>query len=127
MKNSKRIISVILSIVLLMVGMTSTSYADAENESYTEVIFQANSVFTEDQKDIIRASFEEDQPAASPYGLQCLLFGHSYVTEYTTVIQHKVAATSPRCRRDIYETSVCENCSDTQSTLISWKYIDCCE
>lgn len=125
MKNSKRIISVVLSIVLLMMGLTSTSYADVENE--TEIIFKSDSVFTEDQKDIIRTFFEDDQQSSSAYGLKCTLFGHSYVTEYVTVIQHRYNSTSPRCREEYYKTNICEDCSDTQATLIAWQYIECCE
>lgn len=127
MKNS-RIISVlwlVLIVMILSIAVSADGYQAADDK--IEIIFQQNSAFTDVQKEIIRDYYENAEQSAAGYGLKCILFGHSYVTEYVTTVQHKVSTASPRCLEKVYKTSVCEDCSDTQSTLISQNYIDCCE
>lgn len=125
-KISKLFFIICLFITMLITGLS----VGAHDELYyydIEVIFQENSVFTDIEKDVIRKSFFEEDKSNETYGLKCTLFGHDYKTEYVTVIQHKVREGNPRCKSEIYETQICEDCSDTQSTLFSWEYIECCD
>lgn len=94
-----------------------------------EVIFEENSVFTEDEKQIIESFFYEcnNENESMPYGLMCTLFGHDYKSEIVTIINHKVYAEAPRCVEEAYNTKICTKCSDTQSTFLSQKRIDCCK
>ena len=124
MKNTTKFgIGIILAISLLMTGI-SIMATDAYNEK--EVIFVDNSIFTDEEKEHITAVLTEECNTHETYGLKCTLFGHTYKTEYVTAITHKVSATSPRCLREIYETKICEDCSDTQAELINSAMIACC-
>lgn len=126
MKNiSKVLISLSLSITIFVPGTTVTAHDVIENN--VEIIFNDNSAFTDAEKEIVKTSIIANQETIKPYGLQCTLFGHDYTTEYITVIRHKVSDAKPRCISEIYESKICENCSDTLSTLISSQVIDCCE
>lgn len=51
---------------------------------------------------------------------------HTLTTSTASVITHKVYATSPRCRRDIYKVTSCTKCSYSTRTLLSSSYIVCC-
>lgn len=117
-------IGIIMVLSLLMTGI-SISADNVHQEK--EIIFNDNSVFTEDEKEIITATLNLGQGTSGTYGLKCTLFGHTYKTEYVTAITHKVYTTSPRCLREIYETKICEDCSDTQTRLINSTLIACCE
>ena len=96
------------------------------NTESIEVVFAENSMFTNDEKNRIEKYFSGDD-VTETYGLKCILFGHDYKTEYVDVITHKVLATRPRCKDELYETQICTVCSDTVSTLIASEYIDCCQ
>ena len=125
MKNNIRFY--ICFVIVLSLMMTGISIS-ADNVHYEkEIIFNNNSVFTEDEKNVITATLTSEHNTYDVYGLKCTLFGHTYKTEYVTAITHKVFATNPRCLREIYETQICEDCSDTQSRLISSDLITCCE
>lgn len=120
------IFAVSICVCLLATGLTVAAY-DVINYDNIEVIFKQNSVFSDTEKDIISKSFFEEDKSNETYGLKCILFGHDYKTECVSVIQHKVSESNPRCINEIYETQICEDCSDTQSTLISWEFIECCD
>lgn len=129
MKLSKKII---ICIGLVVVMLSSGIYAMAHEISESgkiEVIFDENSIFTEEEKQIIEASFLEngDGNPTTPYGVMCTLFGHDYKTETITIIRHKVYANAPRCVKELYDTKICSRCSDTNSTLIDSWTIDCCK
>lgn len=103
--NKKIIICMGLLIVMLTSGIYVMAYEVSEIGKI-EVIFSENSIFTEDEKQIIESSFSEydygNKPV--PYGLMCTLFGHDYKSETTTVIRHKVYANAPRCVEEWYDT-----------------------
>jgi len=129
MKLNKKII---VYLVLFIVMFTSGIYVMAHEISEfgkIEVIFNENSIFTEDEKQIIESSFSEydDVNKPVPYGLKCTLFGHSYKSETIKVISHKLYSEVPRCVEEWYDTKICADCSDTQSKLLSHKRIDCCK
>ena len=109
---------------LLLTGIT-ISADDIHQEK--EIVFNDNSVFSEDEKTIITAALNSEQETYGTYGSKCTLFGHTYKTEYVTAITHKASNTNPRCLREVYETKICEDCSDTQTRLINSTLIACCE
>ena len=115
--------------VILVISFLLTMGSISAENIYLEkeIIFSDNSEFTEAEKEHIKLFLTSGCSDSDTYGLKCTLFGHTYKTEYVTAITHKVFATSPRCLREIYETNICEDCSDTQSVLISSTMITCCE
>ncbi len=127
MKNNKKfVICMGLLLVMLISGVSVMAHEISECGKF-EVIFEDNSVFTEEEKQFIEASFSDDGNKPVPYGLKCTLFGHNYKSEITTVIRHQVYANAPRCVRELYDTKICTDCSDTQSTLLERMRIDCCQ
>lgn len=129
MKLSKKIIICIgLVVVMLSSGIYVMAHEISESGKI-EVIFDENSIFTEEENEIIEASFLEngDGNTPAPYGVMCTLFGHDYKSETTKVIRHKVYAKAPRCVEEWYDTKTCTRCSDTQSTLLDSMNIDCCK
>lgn len=128
MKKTKKIGAIIcMSIVLMITATTVVAAHNFGEGSFIEVVFSQNSIFTDEEKQTIEASFNEDVPKAQPYGLKCTLFGHNYKTEIIDVIRHKVSTEQPRCIKDKYETKICTVCSDTVSTLIFSDPIYCCD
>lgn len=129
MKLSKKIVICIgLVIAMLSLGIYVMAHEISESGK-TEVIFDENSIFTEEEKQIIEASFFENANGntLAPYGVMCTLFGHDYKTEIITIIRHKVYAKAPRCVEEWYDTKICTRCSDTNSTLLDSMNIDCCK
>ena len=126
--NKKIMICIGLLIVMLTSGIYVVAHEISES-SNIEVIFAENSVFTEDEKQIIESSFSEydDGNKSVPYGLMCTLFGHDYKSETISVIRHKVYVNAPRCVEEWYDTKICTRCSDTNSTLLDSMNIDCCK
>ena len=122
----KKIITVI-SFCLILTAVLSVAITAQNRFNNIEVLFSANSVFTEAEKEIIETHFTDEDSSMQPYGIKCILFGHDYKTEIIDVIHHKVSSTRPRCVRETYETKICEDCSDTVSTLIATTVIDCCQ
>lgn len=123
----KKIIS-IPAILLLVICMTISVFTYANEIPHDiSIIFDENTSFTQQEKTIIEQSFrnEQSQPVI-PCGLYCLIFGHDYQTEIVTVIKHKVNPSPPRCIEERYSTKICTRCSDTVSTLISIRPINCC-
>lgn len=128
MKKTKKICAIICMSIALILSITTMIVAHDSNEgSFVEVVFKHNTIFSNEEKQIIEASFNEDTPKAQPYGLKCMLFGHDYKTEIVDVIRHKVSISQPRCIKDKYETKICTGCSDTVSTLIFSDPIYCCD
>lgn len=126
MKN-KIVVTIGLCFVLLLSIATGVAAHNFIEEENIEVVFKEDSIFSDEEKHIIEASFYADTSDAQPYGLRCSLFGHDYKTEIVSVIRHKVRTAKPRCMRDTYETKICTVCSDTVSTIISSEQINCCD
>lgn len=123
MKKSILVLNLCL-VLLVSMGVMATAFVHNEN---IEVIFVENSIFSDNEKEIIKEYFNNENDGNNVYGLKCTLFGHDYKTEYVDVIRHKVRATQPRCIKDKYETKICVDCSDTVSTLIATTSITCCD
>ena len=122
----RRIITII-SFCLILTAVLSVAILAQNTLNNIEVLFSSDSVFTEEEKEIIENHFTGEESTMQPYGIKCILFGHDYKTEIIDVIHHKVRSTRPRCVRETYETKICEDCSDTVSTLIATTVIDCCQ
>lgn len=116
--------------MLLVYAMSFNASAITEQYTYefeaVTVIFDANSMTTEQDREIITAHLVCEDENSTTYGLWCTLFGHSYETHSATKITHCVYDTDPRCLREIYEVQLCSRCEDTVSKLIGSAYITCC-
>lgn len=124
-------ISVFLTFCLLLMVMTiSANAAESQGNAYTmqdaTVKFEADSKFTSEEQQHIAELLIYGSDEVSPCGILCSLFGHSYETEIVTLINHRYRATAPRCLEEQYKVSKCSRCGDTQQTLLSSGYINCC-
>ncbi len=125
--KNKIVVTIGLCFIMLLSIATGVAAHNLVEEENIEVVFKEDSIFSNEEKHIIEASFNADSSHAQPYGLKCSLFGHDYKTEIVSVIRHKVRTAKPRCMRDTYETKICTVCSDTISTLIYSEQINCCD
>ncbi len=131
----KKIISILMSLLILMSTMciwaTATSESnntytfDTEEAVYT-VEFNDNNLTAEEQELVAAKLAGIEYNAAAPANILCDIFGHDY--EYTTasVITHKVRTYAPRCKKQMYDVTYCEDCDYTEQTLTLTTYIDCC-
>lgn len=126
MKKSKAI-TVIAIVASLMTVATSVRGADTTKNDHVEVIFSEDSVFSDEEKQMIKESIYGNICKSETYGLKCTLFGHNYKSEITEVIRHKASETKPRCIKETHDFKVCSVCSDMTSTLLTQSYIDCCD
>lgn len=127
---NKRFVCLICVIFMLLAltGSINAAYENLNTKQNIEVIFNEDSVFSEDQKQMIVAHFTEtDSSEDTTYGLKCTLFGHSYVAEVVKTVMHQVRDTAPRCENKIYKVEICEDCSDRQTTLLEVELIFCCD
>ena len=126
MRRSKVIIAIGMCVILIISVATAVMGYNTLDDDFVEVIFKQDSVFSDEEKQLIIQSFSNDTTKAQPYSLKCTLFGHDYKSEVVEAIRHKVRPDKPRCIKETYEVKVCSVCSDTVSTLLSSKFIDCC-
>lgn len=68
----------------------------------------------------------ETKADSQTYGLACTLFGHKLVTTTDEVITHMVYDTYPHCKRECYNTTICERCDYAEVELISTEAVGCC-
>lgn len=125
--KNKIVLAIGLCFIMLLSIATGVAAQNFVEEENTEVVFKENSIFSDEEKQIIESSFNANNSYVQPYGLKCSLFGHNYKTEIIDVIRHKVRTAQPRCIKDKYETKICTVCSDTVSTLILSEPIRCCD
>ena len=99
-----------------------------ENEE-TTVIFNTDSVFSIDKKQIIADRLVYGNNSAenniSTYSW-CWLTGHDLVSEMVTTITHKVRTNEPRCDKKIYKVESCTKCDHIEETLVSEMEYVCC-
>lgn len=115
-----------LTVVASASGENTTSYNyEIEDTEYT-VIFSNSSMSQEKQESIARKLVGIDDSSAQTYGLKCTLFGHDYVYETAEVIVHKVNTYAPRCERDTYNLTYCDDCDYYEEELVRTTYIYCC-
>lgn len=125
----KKVVALILSLCfILSLGVIPASAEEAvENNDVTIIIH--NEDISEETKEKLIAFYSDPEAQANnatTYGLTCTLFGHDIESSMTTVITHKVRATTPRCQQKKYNYESCTRCDYENSTLLSTAYIDCC-
>lgn len=131
MKTIKIILAFALCIALSLsfsANTVQTSEFFYENEEIT-VIFNAESAFSVDEKQIIADKLvygnDSVENNISTYSW-CWLTGHDLISETVYVIEHKVRANEPRCDKRTYEIESCTKCDYMKETLISEISYVCC-
>ena len=125
----KKIISLILSLCfILSLGVIPSSAEEAVETNDVTIIIHNEDISEETKEKLIAFYSDPEAQAnnATTYGLTCTLFGHDIESSMTTVITHKVRATTPRCQQKKYNYESCTRCDYENSTLLSTAYIDCC-
>lgn len=125
----KKIISFMLFIIIVCTFCLS-AYAES-NYTYTightTVIFNQNTIFSEQQRAYISEIIINGNSDATTYGLMCTLFGHKYgQQESATAITHCAQASQPRCLKETFLISMCTRCEHTEVEQIGALYIECC-
>lgn len=116
-----------LTIVASASGENTTTYTyETEDTEYT-VTFSDNTAPKEKQEAIAQKLIGLNASSAQTYGLGCTLFGHDYLYDTVHVVTHKVRATAPRCKRDSYDVTYCEDCDYFEEDLYATTYIYCCD
>lgn len=115
-----------LTIIASAVGENTTAYTyETEDAEYT-VIFSDSAIPQEKQEAIAQKLIGIDDSSAQTYGIGCILFGHDYLYDSVNVVTHKVRTTEPRCKRQTYDITYCEDCDYFQEKLVATTYIYCC-
>lgn len=125
----KKVISLILSLCfILSLGVIPSSAEEAVETNDVTIIIHNEDISEETKEKLIAFYSDPEAQAnnATTYGLTCTLFGHDIESSMTTVITHKVRATTPRCQQKKYNYESCTRCDYENSTLLSTAYIDCC-
>lgn len=120
------VIITVLTVVASATGENTTTYTyETEDAEYT-VIFSNSSMSQEKQEAIAQKLIGLDDSSVQTYGLGCTLFGHDYLYDRVHVVTHKVYSTSPRCKRQTYDITYCEDCDYYEEKLVAVTYIECC-
>lgn len=120
------VIITVLTVVASATGENTTTYTyETEDAEYT-VIFSNSSMSQEKQEAIAQKLIGLDDSSVQTYGLGCTLFGHDYLYDRVHVVTHKVYSTSPRCKRQTYDITYCEDCDYYEEKLVAVTYIVCC-
>lgn len=129
----KVVVCMLISVFLLATAMYCFAasetdivweYADAQKT----VIFESDTAYTKDEQKNIADMLvygESENDGIELHSL-CWLTGHKTKTEYVSVITHKVRDEVPRCRKERYKVTTCENCTYQEETLVSTTLIACC-
>lgn len=128
----RRIISLLLFTVIMMATMCII--ADASNNSYTfqkenieyTVEINDSSISEQKKQTIANALVGSTESEVMTINIWCDLFGHDYQYTTASVIQHKAKVYTPRCKRQTYDVTYCEDCDYTEQTLKSTTYVNCC-
>lgn len=132
----KKVISIFVGLFILMSLMcvvataqdTGSAYTFETEDAHYTVEFEDNRLSAEQQQTVAeKLVFASGDDSVQKYGLGCTLFGHDYVYTTASVIEHKVRATEPRCKKYMYDVKYCEDCDFTEETLTSTAYIICCD
>lgn len=130
----KKYIHVLTWFLMLLTVTTVWASATETNKQYTyqtddteyTVEFIETTLSVEQQEQVAYRLVYAEDSGAQTYGLMCTLFGHELTESKVGVITHKVYTYAPRCKREIYNVTICENCDYQTQTLYSTSYIDCC-
>lgn len=128
MKKITKIIALIMVAVFIAAPVTQASDSTYTYQSDHIEITITHSGLSEEQLLYIVQLLEsgETKVDAQTYGLTCTLFGHKLVTTVNEVITHMVYDTYPHCKRECYNTTICERCDYAEVELISTEAVGCC-
>lgn len=125
-----------IAIFVFMILSVATMGASAveNNKQYTyevgdtvyTVEFEDSTLDEEQQKAVAQRLIGNVNGECQTYGLGCILFGHDLKESVVSVITHKVRTYAPRCKREIYDVTICQDCDYQTQTLSTTGYTDCC-
>ena len=119
------VVSTLTTVWVAATGSTQQYTYQKDDIKYT-VEFIETTLSTEQQEQVAyRLVYTEGTPTQT-YGLMCTLFGHELTESKVGVITHKVFTYAPRCKREIYNVTICERCDYQTQTLSGTSYLDCC-
>ena len=131
----KKIISILIILCIMMTVLCvvasaestgNSAYTFETDEAHYTVEFNDNNL-TEQQQMRIAEKLIGNDDMVQTCGLGCTLFGHDYKYTSANVITHKYRSSSPRCKKDMYNVTYCEDCDYTEETLTTTTYIVCCD
>ena len=130
----KKITCILICVLMLMTSMCIWVSATSENNAYSYEIdntiftveFEDNNLSSEEQVVVAEKLIGLNNAEMQTYGLGCTLFGHDYKYTTVSVVQHKVNKYVPRCKKQTYDVTYCEDCDYAEETLKAINYIDCC-
>ena len=131
----KKTISILMSILMLMSTMciwatatntSNTTYTYETEEAVYTVEFNDNNLTAEEQKLVAAKLAGIEYNTAAPANIWCDIFGHDYKYTTASVIAHKTRTYAPRCKRQTYDVTYCEDCDYTEQTLLTTAFIYCC-
>lgn len=126
----KRISAFVTALLLILVSCMTVSAQESSASIIeiedTTVIFQENSEFSAEEKQLIAEYIVNGNNGVSTYGIRCTLFGHKYTEESVITITHCVYPTAPRCLKEFFMIKTCSRCDNTEVERIGYTYIDCC-
>lgn len=128
----KKIISLLICTIILMTSLCII--ADANSNSYTYIIDEVEytveisdtNISNEKKQLIADALINMNESEIMPANIWCDLFGHDYKYTTASMTQHKVNVYNPRCKRQTYDVTYCEDCDYTEQTLKAINYVNCC-
>ena len=126
----KKIAALVLAMILTLSFCVAAS-ATSVNKSYIygdlEIVFEENSVYSDEMKARVADYIVNGDDGASTYNLLCTLFGHKETVEAVATISHKVDPVNPRCLKQIWEVTGCTRCEEALGmVLLGETYITCC-
>ena len=130
----KKTIRILICILALLTVTTVFVAAKEPNRQYVyhvddneyTVEFMDAALTAEQQEQVAYRLVHSEDSDTHTYGLGCILFGHDLKTSKVGVITHKVYKYAPRCKQEIYDVTICEDCDYQTQTLSSTSYINCC-
>lgn len=131
MKSTMKVLLCLLALL-----MTTTLWVSAAegNGQYTyevgdtvyTVEFKDSALSAEQQEAVIQRLLGIEDTGAQTYGLGCLLFGHDLKETVISVTTHKVYTYAPRCKREYYDVTICEDCDYQTQKKTGTSQIICC-
>ena len=127
--KTKRFLSLLLALTVLLGLFVMPTSAAEENETTEIEIYIENENISEETRAKIIAYYSDpthEDDHATTYGLTCTLLGHKLESTTLRTTTHKARATAPRCLQKTYDYDACTRCDYEVSTLLNTTYIHCC-
>lgn len=129
----KKITTILICVSIMMTSMCVFATATSDNAytyefdgmEYTVEIIDA-SISNEKKLSIANSIIGANENEIMTVNIWCDLFGHDYQYTTASVIEHKVSELNPRCKKQTYDVTYCEDCDYTEQTLVNTTYINCC-